>query len=222
MLWFSPPTVLAKCIVQLELVNVVGVVVRAHGKRLNDDHVGHWLDMLASVFSFANAFNCKLDLRRHLWRAGFMQSVGMDAERPPSLLSQEVQGIQSYYGIVLDLYAQQDGDASGNAVEERLVSICKRILDRYTALCKFDGPGKKLDEELDEIQESDIAREMGMFTPLVQQVLDSWSKVEKSKFVKHLPWLFPALTNLIRSSRRVAILNKVADLLETKVQPLLS
>ena len=180
---------------------------------------GHWLDMLASVSSFANAFNRKLDLRRHLWRAGFMQSVGMDAERL-SLLSQEVQGIQSYYGIVLDLYAQQDGGASGKAVEERLVSICKRILDRHTALCKFDGPGKKLDEELDEIQESDIAREMGMFTPLAQQVL---TLVESGKEqIRQAPAMaISALTNLIRSSRRVAILNKVADLLETKVQPLL-
>ena len=51
-LWFSPPAVLAKCIIQLQLVNVAGVVVETRSSSFSADHLERWLDMLSSVFSF--------------------------------------------------------------------------------------------------------------------------------------------------------------------------
>lgn len=205
---FSPSKVLAKCIVQLELVGVVDKVVQKHWNSFTGGQVEQWLNMLSTVYRFARGFQDEKGLRRWLWKGGFMLKVKMKNDRPPSLLSQESASISSFVHIVFHLHDphrsgmgnDMSADTTDHSIarqkvaEPRMVEICKQVLNKYSDIDaqmaeKIKKGGRASLEEV---------REKQMFLPIVVNILTQFMKVTETLFVhRHLVWLWPLMVRLV-------------------------
>jgi hypothetical protein len=221
---FSPSKVLAKCIVQLELVGVVDKVVQKHWSSFTGEQIEKWLAMLSSVYNFARKFQDETSLRRWLWKGGFMLKVKMKNDRPPSLLSQESASISSFVHIVF--YLHDDGDAAPTesdvtsranhsaarrkVAEPKMVQICTHVLTKYIQidrnLAEIASSGGRADlEEL---------REKQMFLPIVVRILKEFSKATDEAFLHgHLSWLWPLMSRLVQTES-VEIRTALGQLME--------
>ena len=233
MLPFSPNKVLAKCVVQLQLVGVIDTVVQKHWKRFNGPQLEKWLNMLISVHNFAKQFQEERGLRFWLWKGGFMLKVKMKNDRPPSLLSQESQAVSSLVRIVFHLLDSSDDD-SGNqnpgagheearkvVAEPYLVKICTEVLkkflriDRKLAKAKRDGSKIGLEEQ----------REVQMFYPIVVNILQQLRSAPGPFFRANLTWLWPLLAQLVRIDYSTGDLDAreiLASLMEECVAPIVA
>jgi hypothetical protein len=217
---FSPSKVLAKCIVQLELVGVVDKVVQKHWNSFTGQQVGKWLDMLASVYRFARSFQDERGLRRWLWKGGFMLKVKMKNDRPPSLLSQESASISSFVHIVFHLndkdvntngrHSHSHSVARQNVAEPRMVEICKEVLKKYIEI-ERNMAEKKNGPSLEEL------REKQMFLPIVVNILREFKNASDETFVhRHLSWLWPLMTSLI-AVESIEIRSALGQLMENSL-----
>ena len=213
---FSPSKVLAKCIVQLELVGVVDKVVQKHWSKFTGEQVEKWLAMLSDVFRFARQFQDETSLRRWLWKGGFMLKVKMKNDRPPSLLSQESASISSFVHIVFHLHDQgvekkRNGGGGGGGgggsrvdhsaarrkvAEPKMVQICMQVLTKYI----------EIDRNLVEIASSggraglEELREKQMFLPIVVSILTEFLQTTDETFLHgHLSWLWPLMSRLVQT-----------------------
>ena len=181
MLPFSPNKVLAKCVVQLQLVGVVDKVVQAHWSKFTGQQLEKWLNMLLSVHDFAAVPEREWP-PFWLWKGGFMLKVKMKNDRPPSLLSQESQAVSSIVNIVFHLFDKVDEPGGGDVAsqktessrrqvaEPRLVSICTEVLTKFISIDKKlsarEREGAKVGLE--------ASREVQMFYPIVVRILTAF------------------------------------------------
>ena len=211
---FSPSKVLAKCIVQLELVGVVDKVVQKHWNKFTGEQVEKWLNMLSNVYEFARTFQDEKGLRHWLWKGGFMLKVKMKNDRPPSLLSQESASISSFVHIVFHLHDEnsKEDDYSGarrKVTEPRMVEICTQVLNKYI----------HIDRNLAEVSRKggraglEEMREKQMFLPIVVNILSEFQRGDDSFLRNHLTWLWPLMTRLI-SADSIEIRAALSSLME--------
>ena len=211
---FSPNKVLAKCVVQLQLVGVVDKVVQQHWSKFTGAQLEKWLDMLSSVHDFAKRFQNERGLRFWLWKGGFMLKVKMKNDRPPSLLSQESQAVSSIVHIVFHLLdseiagsASSSGGQSGSSAasqkresarrqvaEPRLVAICTEVLEKFIAIERKHSAAKREGGKVG----LEASREVQMFFPIVVHILKAFEGAPARFFRANLVWLWPLLVQLVR------------------------
>jgi hypothetical protein len=206
---FSPNKVLAKCVVQLQLVGVVDKVVQKHWSKFTGAQLEKWLDMLSSVHDFAKRFQKERGLRFWLWKGGFMLRVKMKNDRPPSLLSQESQAVSSIVHIVFHLLdgevasrgsgggdnaaGQQHEAARRLVAEPRLVAICTEVLEKFIGIDRKLSAAKKGGSKVG----LEALREVQMFFPIVVHILKAFEGAPAPFFRANLGWLWPLLAQLV-------------------------
>lgn len=120
---FAPNQVVTKCVIQLGLIQCVGIVVHDFLSCLDESHVRALAAVLKASATFARRFNADRQLREALLSAGFTPAVN----KLPSLLKQETSSKQQLLSLLFNLYAGRGSNAfDGQA-------LAKDLLETYVA-----------------------------------------------------------------------------------------
>ena len=120
---FAPNQVVTKCVIQLGLIQCVGIVIHDFLSCLDESHVRALAAVLKASATFARRFNADRQLREALLSAGFTPAVN----KLPSLLKQETSSKQQLLSLLFNLYAGRGSNAfDGQA-------LAKDLLETYVA-----------------------------------------------------------------------------------------
>lgn len=210
---FRSVKVVTECVVQLELVAVVRVLSEHYLGCLSVDNVTAIVNTLENSVEFARKFNADRRLREALWRSGFMRFPRRN--KLPLLLRQETASVQQLL-LLLQVLLSDESSAGLSLVAvqrralavDRLISLAQRMVQRVSDLdANLHAPeafnkGVGADREECEEPEREMLREVGSYSPLLQQFLGTCLHMSDEQFVLHLPALYPLFVELTRCGSR--------------------
>ena len=213
---FRSTTVVTQCVVQLELISSVGILVEHALPHLNNEQIMRLVESLASSSGFALQFNMDRELRRALWKAGFMRFAR--SNKLPSLMRQETSASLQLAKLLFSLKEQcGDDDNKMELARRELARMVAGVATRYAGLTAAQlaavSSGRKH-------QDKEIARELTSYAPLVLDVLSGVNATDPETLKAWLPWLYPALVRLASAADR-PVQETVQTLLLSKLPPLM-
>ncbi|KAM0918975.1 hypothetical protein ACQ4PT_008410 [Festuca glaucescens] len=183
----------------LQLLVVQGIIklYEEQGKYLHAEHISILLEMISAIATHASEVSSD-----SLLQMKFHKACSLLEASEPAVVHFENETYQSYLKLLQSLLHGYPFLSEDMKIESRILDACKQILRTYL---KCAGHGQS-----DEASDSDPAlhrvvplgpakkEELAARTPLVLQVMQLLSNLEKKSFRRVLPRFFPVLVDLIR------------------------
>eukprot|EP00178_Gracilaria_changii_P007168 TRINITY_DN2296_c0_g1_i1.p1 TRINITY_DN2296_c0_g1~~TRINITY_DN2296_c0_g1_i1.p1 ORF type:complete len:1906 (-),score=278.66 TRINITY_DN2296_c0_g1_i1:1635-7238(-) len=192
----------AKCVVQLQLIQLAQELVVWFYKSLSTSNVMSLGESLSLSYHFAHSFNANIDLRFTLWRTGFMNQV-------PNLLMQETKGLMAYLRLLFWLYLDPRRTEEKEKTEEKVMTLCEGVLHNYISAC----------EESQLNAESEERREVTAFSAVICFIVNGMMQMSYEQFEKHLPSLYSILLDLLDGADDNDVRNCVTRLFRARIAP---
>ncbi|KAL0739682.1 hypothetical protein Bca4012_015892 [Brassica carinata] len=183
--------------VQLQVIQVVTDLYRAHQQSLLASHVTVILEILSSITSHAHQLNSDLILQKKVRRACSI----LELSEPP-MLHFENDTHQNYLDVLQDLLTYNPGVSVELSIESQLITVCVKILKMYLKCTLFEGA------ELEETRQPKnwilpmggaAKEEAAARSPLVVAVLKALRSLKRDSFKRNAPTFFQLLVELVRS-----------------------
>ncbi|XP_047053536.1 brefeldin A-inhibited guanine nucleotide-exchange protein 1-like [Lolium rigidum] len=183
----------------LQLLVVQGIIklYEEQGKYLHAEHISILLEMISAIATHASEVSSD-----SLLQMKFHKACSLLEASEPAVVHFENETYQSYLKLLQSLLHGYPFLSEDMKIESRILDACEQILRTYL---KCAGHGQS-----DEASDSDPAlhrvvplgpakkEELAARTPLVLQVMQLLSNLEKKSFRRVLPRFFPVLVDLIR------------------------
>ncbi|KAI0564243.1 Guanine nucleotide exchange factor [Gracilaria domingensis] len=192
----------AKCVVQLQLIQLAQELVVCFYKGLSTSNVLCLGESLSVSYLFAHNFNANIDLRFTLWRTGFMNQV-------PNLLMQETKGLMAYLRLLFWLYLDPGRTEGKEETEKKVMTLCEGVLRNYINAC----------EESQLNAESEERREVTAFSAVICFIVNGMMQMSYEQFEKHLPSLYSILLDLLDGADDNEVRNCVTRLFRARIAP---
>ncbi|CAM9889984.1 unnamed protein product [Discosporangium mesarthrocarpum] len=188
---------------------------------LSEENLMDLLGVLEAAADTALRFNRHHTLRRELGAAGFM-SAGRPTNLCPTL-DQEVMGynpllrtlVMLSCGVDVDTGEPMEGGAGWPFAQERLTRVCKNVI---TAFADRDDTMKGYIPSQPGTDQSALAEEVRMTTPLVILALKSIMHISPEQVEINASWMYSTMVRLIRCDND-AVRAWVYEILSTKLRP---
>ncbi|CAN8073761.1 unnamed protein product [Agarophyton chilense] len=192
----------AKCVVQLQLIQLAQELVVCFYRGLSTSNILSLGESLSLSYLFAHNFNANIDLRFTLWRTGFMNQV-------PNLLMQETKGLMAYLRLMFWLYLDSSRTEHKETTEEKVMDLCESVLRNYISAC----------EESQLNAESEERREVTAFSVVICFIVNGMMQMSYEQFEKHLSSLYSILLDLLDGADDNEVRNCVTRLFRARIEP---
>ena len=213
--------------IQLLIVQGCGEVYRQLSRAMPPAAAVQLVDTLRGVASHAAAVDADIGLRHSLLLAQAADGVTQDRALPdPPLLRLEAEASQSYLTCLLHiLAAAPEATKRACAVEQRLVQLCLRNLERFEqqeAAAEEEEAGNGNSVAGGGVPAASLREETAALAPLAVATLRALMQFSPQSFRAHLKDFFPLLTALISCEYAPPDVQRVlSELFSTRVGPLL-
>ncbi|KZO91151.1 hypothetical protein CALVIDRAFT_542103 [Calocera viscosa TUFC12733] len=166
--------IIVKCVLQLLLIETTHELLQNDEvySTIPPEHMLRLMAVLDQSYQFARDFNADEDLRKGLWKAGFMKHL-------PNLLKQESSSAATLVKILLRMYEDDRVDRDGR-VSERLIPLCLGILKDFNSL-----------------RAAKQSKNITTWSPIVAEILQGFSTLDDADFNLYLSALYPLVTDLL-------------------------
>ena len=216
---FKSQSVITQCVVQLELISSVGILVQRHLANLSEPQLTTLVAALRDSAAFAARFNKDRDLRRALWRAGFMRFNKQN--KLPSLMRQETSAYMQLAALLFKLQAGPDGEHT-ELVTRELRRQFRATAKRFSALSteRVQTLARSSSSRPKASTEREVLRELTAYAPFVQSLLQGLDDIPDETLQSWISWLYPALVSLAPAANQ-EVQDLVAALLLRRLPPLM-
>ncbi|KAI3447875.1 hypothetical protein Pfo_004540 [Paulownia fortunei] len=184
--------------VQLLIIQVVTDLYKMYWRSLSVNIVTILLEIYSSISSHSQELNSQTTLLLKLDKVCSILEIS-----DPPLVHFENESYKNYLNFLHDLLMNSPSLSEEKNVEAELVSVCKKVLQRYLECSGFGYISRKA------INKPMIHRflplgsakkeELAARTPLVLSVMRILGSLESDSFRKYVSQLFPLFADLVRS-----------------------
>ncbi|KZT57923.1 hypothetical protein CALCODRAFT_517135 [Calocera cornea HHB12733] len=169
--------IIVKCVLQLLLIETTHELLQNDEvySTIPPEHLLRLMAVLDQSYQFARDFNADEELRKGLWKAGFMKHL-------PNLLKQESSSAATLVKVLLRMYEDDrvDSDGGRGRVSERLIPLCLGILKDFNSL-----------------RAAKQSKNIITWSPIVAEILQGFSSLDGADFNLYLSALYPLATDLL-------------------------
>jgi len=176
----------SKCTIQLGLIETLNEIAFTHYSSLSTVHLVELLDALEESFHLSRTIGTNMLLKPKLEKTGL----------PELFVRQETSAISCFVRVLLRMFSETVKDAQRRAelAEERMFPIIREVLEDF--IKRFTSRSSS------SVENADSRRALSAYAPIVIQILMGTLDFSDSQFTKHLPTLYPLLTELILSDNK--------------------
>ncbi|EJU04717.1 hypothetical protein DACRYDRAFT_20361 [Dacryopinax primogenitus] len=169
--------IIVKCVLQLLLIETTHELLQNDEvySTIPPEHLLRLMAVLDQSYQFARDFNADEELRKGLWKAGFMKHL-------PNLLKQESSSAATLVKVLQRMYEDERVDREGGRgrISERLIPLCLGILKDFNGL-----------------RAAKQSKSIVTWSPIIAEVLQGFSNLADGDFDLYLSALYPLATDLL-------------------------